>query len=236
MRIMSLNEMLTELRYEARLSGDVSHGSHLTDRYVSLLRRTQEEIYDTYDWPMLNVTSSVAFLVGQRYSAYPANMDLTGVSKLEVKMDGDEGWAELTYGIEAEQLNQHDSDADERHERVLRWNHYLAPGAEVVNTNMFELWPLPTTGGMLRFSGKRKLNPLTDVNTDHSTLDGMAIVLHAAGEILAGQKAEDAQLKIQKAQARIMGQRQAQSKPDNRPLSMYPTAGPSRHPSLNFKK
>lgn len=222
MRIMSLNEMLTELRQEARLSADASHGTHLQERHISLLRRVQEEVYDTYDWPMLETSATVPFIAGQRYEAYPDLLDLNGINHAWVKMDGDEDWTPLTYGIHAAELNEFDSDADERNERVYRWAHYLADGAEVINTNMFEIWPLPSTGGTIRFEGKRKLRPLADVDTDYSTLDGMVVVLHAAAEILAGQKAEDADLKLQKAMARHAGLKTAQSAPDNRPVSLYP--------------
>lgn len=227
MRIMSLNEMLSELRHEARLSSDASHGIHLQERHIALLRRIQEEVFDTYDWPMLETSGTVDIAAGQRYGAYPEKLDLSGINQVFVKMDGDEDWSDpLTYGIQAEHLNDYDSDADERHEQVYRWAHYLAEEAEVVNTNMFEIWPLPSTAGKLRFEGTRKLLPLSDPDKDYSTLDGMVIVLHAAAEILAGQKAEDADLKLNKAASRQAGLRQSQSAPDNRRVSLFPQARP----------
>lgn len=227
MRIMSLNEMLTNLRHEARISSDVSHGAHLQERQVALLRRVQEEVYDTYDWPMLETSATVDVVPGQRLGIYPDLLDLSGISKVYVKMEGDDGWSDpLTYGIGADQLNDFDSDADERHEQIYRWTHHLSDGAEAVNTNMFEIWPLPSTNAKLRFTGKRKLAPLTDPDRDYSTLDGMVVVLHAAAEILAGQKAEDADLKLNKAASRQAGLRQAQAAPDNRPVSLFPQGRP----------
>lgn len=212
MRLMTLSEMLANLRLEARLSADLAHGSHLTDRYISLLRRTQEEVYHSYQWPNLKVTETVTLSPGQRYAAYPAAIDFEGISRVWQKtVDGE--WELLDYGIEAQELNDVDSEADERREDVLRWQNYLSLAAETINTNMFEVWPLPDREVEIRFEGKRKLLPLTNVETDRSTVDGVIVVLHAAAEILAGQKAEDAQLKIQKAQQRfdLMRQRTSSS-------------------------
>lgn len=222
MRIMSLNEMLTELRHEARLSNDVSHGSHLQDRHIALLRRVQEEVYDDFDWPMLNITATVNLGVGQRTATYPTQLALDTITRVWAKTDGDDDWRGLHYGIGVEHLNHKDSEADERDTDVLRWQHYLADGAETVNTTMFEVWPIPSTPCTLRFEGQRKLGPLVNPDTDSSTIDGPSVVLHAAAEILAGAKAEDAQFKLQKAQARIQRIRQAQSTPDTRRASMFP--------------
>ena len=234
MRIMTLNRMLKELRYEARLSPAASHGVQLQERHTALLRRIQEEIYDLYDWPMLETVGTIEIDPGQRHQIYPELIDMTGIQKTWVRMENDEDWHELTYGIHAEQMNQYDSDADEQEERVTRWMHFLASGAEVINTNMFEVWPIPTQKATVRFAGKRKLMPLADPNKDYSTLDGMCIVLHAAGELLAAQKSEDAQLKLQTAAARVERMKQAQVAPDNRRASMYPS-GPSNTRTTSFR-
>lgn len=214
MRLMTLNEMLAELRLEARLSADVAHGSHLVNRYIGLLRRTQEEVYHGYEWPNLKITQTTTVQAGQRYVTYPAAFDFEGINRVFQKgADGD--WTELAYGINADDLNQIDSDANEQRDNIERWQNYLSLDAEQVNTNMMEVWPLPSREITLRFEGKRKLLPLQDQNTDRSTVDGIIVVLHAAAEILAGQKAEDAPLKLQKAQQRFDLMRQRTSNPNN---------------------
>lgn len=213
---MSLNDMLSELRYEARISGDFAHGSHLQERHIALLRRVQEELYDEHDWPMLKGVETVTVPAGQRYTAYPERTDFEGVLGVWGKAESSEQWSELTYGITVAELNHTDSDADERATSIRRWQHYVASGAEITNTNMFEVWPIPSEPNTLRFHRKRKLDPLVDPGTDHSTLDGPSIVLHAAAEILAGQKAEDAPLKLQKATQRVNLARARQQTPDNR--------------------
>lgn len=211
MKPQMLTDMLTDLRHEARLSADFAHGSHLEAQHIALLRRVQEELYDAHDWPMLVGTATTAVPAGQRYTAYPAKTEFSGILRVWARNTGDERWHPLEYGITAEELNTFDSDADERSETVRRWQHYVAD-AEPVATNMFELWPLPKKALTVRFERKRALDPLVDKNADYSTLDGPSIVLHAAAEILAAEKAEDASLKLQKAVDRVNMVRKVQAK------------------------
>lgn len=214
---MLLSEMLADLRLEARISADLAHGSHLQDRYIALLRRTQEEVYHAYQWPNLKVTQTVGLIPGQRYSEYPDKIAFEGVSRVWQQSTSGE-WVPLAYGIEAEELNAVDSDAGERRENILRWQNYLSLDAEQINTNMFEVWPLPDRPVNIRFEGKRKLLPLVNPNTDRSTVDGVIVVLHAAAEILASQKSDDAPLKIQKAQQRFDLMRQRTTAPNRNPI------------------
>ena len=215
-----LSEMLTELRHEARLSSSVSHGSHLEDRHISLLRRVQQALYDSYDWPVLQGVETVTIAAGLRHGAYPARTSFEGIESVYCRMEGETDWYPLTYGIEPDHLDQFDSDAGETGERVMRWQHHQPPEAERTLTDMFEVWPLADRDAQLRFERKRKLDKLVDRNTDYSTIDGLSIVLHAAAEILAGQKAEDADLKLQKAIRRVEMMRARQASADNRRVTL----------------
>jgi hypothetical protein len=62
-----------------------------------------------------------------------------------------------------------------------------------------KLVPIPVGPGTLRLEGSAPCNPLID-DTDTCIIDSKVIVLFAAAEILATQKVEAAQLKLQKAQ------------------------------------
>lgn len=234
MRIMTLNEMLTQLRMEARISTNVAHGAHLNDNHVALLRRVQEELYSAHDWPLLNMVESVSVPAGARYATYPTNMSFEGV-KRALSTDASGKWFELSYGIGVEHLNLYDSDADVRNPVIFNWKHYLSPNAEELNQNMFEVWPIPNEPRPVRFEGKRTLFPLSNPETDRSTVDGPLIVLHAAAEILAAQKAEDAPLKLQKAQQRFDLLKRRQTAPDNRRLNLA-GSGPRRalRPGLDY--
>lgn len=223
MRLSTLSEMLTMLRSEARLSVNPAHGAHLTDGHIALLRRVQEELYDAYEWPLLQVAATVTVAAGARYGTYPDTMAFEGVTGA-FSRDASGDWRPLGYGIGAGELNTYDSDAGETSDVILRWQHYLSPAAETPNQNMFEVWPIPDSDQSVRFAGKRALLPLVNPDTDTSTLDAPLIVLHAAAEILAGQKAEDAGLKLQKAQARLDLIRRRQATPGRGSVNMAATS------------
>lgn len=201
MRYMSLTEMLDELRVEARISQNVAHGVQTLDPFKQRLRRIQEELYLAYDWPHLNAVQSKTISAGQRTAAYPDKFIYEGVDTVYAK-GTDARWQALAYGVGARELNIKDSDADERDFPIRHWQNYLSPSAETISANMFEVWPIPSEDAVLRFEGRQKLFPLT-ADADKSSIDGPLVVLHAAAEILAAQKAEDASLKLQKAIERM---------------------------------
>jgi len=222
-RQMLMSELLAEFRFEARLSSDVAHGSQNDGRYRALLRRKQEELFLAFDWPQLAVVQSVAVPAGQRYTAYPSLIRHENVNEVFFKnASGD--YDPLTYGIGITELNEVDSDADERREYVRRWQHYLSEDDSTVSGNMFELWPVPVNDTTIRFAAKRALRPLA-ADADRTTLDGPMIALAAAAEILAGQKAEDAPLKLQMAAQRYDLLRKRQASPNNAPIN---TSMPAR--------
>lgn len=215
MRYMTLNELLDELRAEAGLSQNVAHGVTLVDPHKALLRRVQEELWLTYDWPHLSTVQNVTVPAGQRYTAYPDRVAFEGIKDVWARDDQQTDWRKLGYGIGLDHLNDVDSDDGETQSPVRRWQHYISPAGEAINDNMFEVWPVPERDTTVRFAAKRKLFPLTD-NTHKTTIDGPLIALQAAAEILARQKAEDAALKLQRAADRrkLLGLRQ--SAPDTR--------------------
>lgn len=223
MRIMTLTELLAELRDEARLSGDVAHGSHLNARHKALLRRTQEDLHAAHDWPALRLVRTATVPAGQRFTAYPTHIRFQNIIGAFAS-DTSGRWIELAHGIGVDELNLHDSDADVRRPQPVRWAHYLDPGDEVISGNMFELWPIPDREVKIRFEAKRQLLPLVD-DADVTTLDGPLIAMFAAAEMLAAQKAEDAPFKLQKAQQRFDLLRSRQTRPTGQRTSMARPVG-----------
>jgi len=218
-RILTLRQMLTRLRAEARLSANVAHGAHLEAGHITLLERVQDDLYLANDWPMLQITETVNVPAGVRYSTYPTNIAFEGISRAFAKTStGD--WHELTYGVGVEQLIASDSDAGATGDEVTHWQNYIAPSANPLTQNMFELWPVPAAAVDVRFTGKRTLQPLVNPDTDYSTIDGPVIFLTAAAELLAAQKAEDASLKLRAAAHRMELLRRRQTAPDNRRISL----------------
>lgn len=225
MRIMTLDEMLDELRAEARISQNVAHGLHKVDALQKLLRRVQEELYEAYEWPALATVRTTTIEAGTRYASYPDGIDFTGI-KTAYTREATNLFRPLRYGIGIEELNLYDSDANERAFPIRSWQNYLSPEGETINQNMFEVWPIPDRQAVVRFAGKRALLPLTD-GAHSSTIDGPLIVLHAAVEILAAQKSEDAQLKLQKARDRADILKRRQNMADNRRVNLSTPSRPA---------
>lgn len=233
MRYMQLSEMLSDLRLEARLSPNVAHGVQLAQAHMQLLRRIQEDLWLTYDWPHLKTTQTQPVTAGQRYATYPDRFTFEGIVGVSAKDLADE-WSPLVYGIGPDELNFKDSDADEQDYPVRKWQNYLASAGETINSNMFEVWPIPNADTTLRFHGKRALFPLTEA-AHVSTIDGPLIVLHAAVEILAAQKSEDAQVKLQKAQDRLRFLKMRQTNGSNRPINLAGKPNRSRpRPGIDY--
>lgn len=188
---VQLSEMLDMLKAEANISMNIAHGQAARDAHVHLLRRVQEELYVQHDWPALSIDRDVALLAGEATYEFPDDIDFEYVNKVCVLFGSQ--WERLSYGIEPEDLNEYNADEDFQTFPPRKWEIYPD------NTRQFRLWPVPSEAGTLRIYGRKKLGPLIE-NADLSTLDATLIVLFAAAEILARQKAEDAQIKLQKAQ------------------------------------
>lgn len=201
MRLMTLADMVTELRAEARISSNLAHGVQNLPAQKALLRRIQEELYLAHDWPSLRMVKSLQVQAGSRYIEYPEGIDPFGLDHVYTRDSGNI-LRPLLYGIGIEQLNVRDSDEGAQGFPIARYQNYVSPAAETLNQNMFEVWPVPDRDTVLRFAGRRKLFPLIN-DGDVSTLDGPLIVLNAAAELLAGNKSEDAALKMQRAKDRL---------------------------------
>ena len=235
MRYMQLSEMLSDLRAEARLSLNVAHGSQLADSHRRLLRRVQEDLWLSLDWPHLNMNQTKAVTAGTRYTTYADRFTFEGIGAIESR-DSANDWRTLIYGIEQEHLNYKDSDADERDFPVQRWQNYLASAAETINSNMLELWPIPDRDITLRFYGKRALFPIVE-DAHVSTIDGPLIVLHAAFELRSSQNAKDAEVKLQRAKDRERMLRLRQSSNKNKPRNMGgQPEGPRLRPGIDYIK
>lgn len=226
MRYMTLKEMRDMLRDEANMSRNIAHGVTQIEQQNSLIQRVQEDLYLNFDWPHLRAVANREIDPNQRYAAYPDTFEYTGIDAVYWQSPDQEDWWRLAYGIGAPELNWIDSDAGQTENNVQHWQNYMQPAADEqepgappitgdTSNNMFEVWPVPTAGGTVRFTGKRKLFPLTS-DDQTSTLDGPLIVLHGAAEILARQKSEDASLKLQLGRERLRLLRMRQTVNDNR--------------------
>jgi hypothetical protein len=196
-RGVALSSLVTQLRAEVRRSTNVSVGVDDLDNVKQVLRRVQETLYDEHDWPFLRFLTTKTLSAGSRYYDLPDGLTSDQIEQVSFLWNGT--WQPVSRGIGFDEYSIFDPDADERSDPVLRWD----LRSTALNAEQIEVWPLPASNGnKLGFQGKRDLGPLI-ADSDISTLDDKLIVLYAAAELLAAQKAADANIKMAAALARL---------------------------------
>jgi len=224
----TLGELVEDLRAEAGHALAPSLGASTRETLIKVIQRQQKRLWDDYAWPFLRINTNVAVQAGLRYYTMPANLTYERIEHMSFKWGN--RYQKLGYGIGNEHFNQYDSDLDIRSYPIYRYREY--------GTNQIEVWPIPsqngnltTQDGILRFTGIRNLNPLV-AQADVAELDDQLIVLFAAAEVLARQKAGDASSKLAQAQAHYQRLKARNSKSDpfvmsqDEPLSYTPSGPP----------
>jgi hypothetical protein len=214
-RNVTLGELIDDVRAEAGHSLQPNLGTAMRDVLVKIIQRQQRRLWEDYDWTFLRVERDVPVQAGLRYYNFPADLNIERLEKVEFKWD--DRWHLLEYGIGPTQYDQYDSDRDVRSWPVYRWKES--------ENNQIELWPIPSQNGsaspltgVVRFTGIRKLSPLV-AESDTADLDDTLLVLYSAAEILAREKASDANLKLQMAEAHYRRLKARNAKRDTFSLS-----------------
>ena len=143
---------------------------------------------------------SLQLNAGQQYYNLPSGIDFDHLDKPQYTTiasgpGGNNIVYEIGFGIDQPEYAVFPTSTGSSFSPCLKW--------DLVTKNGFlqiEVWPIPNTAQTLEFSG---LLPITQMvnDTDVCVIDGMAIVLFTAAEMLAKSKASDAQAKLAKAQA-----------------------------------
>lgn len=181
----SLGQLVVMLRKEIGDATSAALGQNTLPHLQHVLARTQEFLWNDFNWPHLRVYREEVLQAGERYYSYPSDFGFDNVENVHVRYNDD--WRIVLYGIEPEHYNLSDPELDAREDPVCRWQAY--------EDNQFEVWPLPASNGLrLRFEGRRNLHPLI-ADQDKADLDDNLIVLFAATEILGRRDAKDAKAK-----------------------------------------
>lgn len=193
-----LIQLLDQLRAEVGHSLQPATGKDARQHLISHLQRSQELLYDGYDWPFLRILPYKNLSAGQRYYDLPSDLNLERVEAVVTYWGNDPSLVER--GIDWSHYAQFDPDADERNDPVLRWDVRWVPAQ---SAEMIEVWPVPATNTKLQWQGLRKLRPLLQ-DSDVAELDDRLIVLTAAAEILARNRKSDADMKRGLANQRLI--------------------------------
>lgn len=232
----SLTTLLVMLRAEAGHSTSVAAGVDNEAALIQKLQRTQQMLYDEYDWPFMMNEWPIHMQTSSRYYDFPTEVGFPGLTV--VNLEGTmEAWIDysgkpilLTRGIGQEQYAQYNSNATvpQTADPVRRWDIKRSND----NREQIEVWPIPASNtNILWLHGKKKLRPLVAAS-DVCDIDDIAIVLAAASEILARQKAADAPI-VKAAAAARLAQLKGRTKGGTRMINMR---GPSGGQSGNLGK
>jgi hypothetical protein len=198
MRTQQLSLMVKNLRSEAGHALSVAQGVNQYETLKYLLARTQEELWTAFVWPDLVVRANVTMTAGQYLYPFPVSpvaMTYDMVRETWTSQPTSTNWDPLVYGIDENHIAPNGTNTA-RSDPVQAW--------DVEGPDSFRVWPTPdTTGGSVRFKGMQQLAPFTS-DSDLSTLDATTIILFCAADLLGRAKADDAPIKMQKAQRHLV--------------------------------
>jgi hypothetical protein len=191
-----LRQLVNSLRAECGMSMSPAAGEDALASLKEILSRTQEALWDEYDWPFATVYRSIPMQASSRFYDFPSDLPLEGIQKTMIQ------WGDTMHpferGISFEDYSSYDSEAGETDQYPVKWDVRWTGTDEQI-----EVWPIPSqSDSTMWLEGKRSLPPLVD-ESDVAVLDDIMIVLYAAAEILARDKVADAAAKLDLAKARF---------------------------------
>lgn len=196
-RNTQLIQLVGMLREEIGRATSVAVGVDDLPALKNKLRRTQETLYDDYDWPFLRQIFPLKPLnAKQQYYDFPAGLNLERVEKVVVwyanlPRNVERGIGEREYAIFNPYLGV-------TSEPMQRWDVRWTGTSE-----QMEAWPIPSGNDQqVGFTGIRALRPLIQ-DSDVADLDDQLIVLYTASELLARQGSKNASAVADAAKLRL---------------------------------
>ncbi len=167
----------------------------------TIIDTKQQWLSSMYDWPFLENRSDVVVNASQRFPTLPT--DIIFERSVDVSVAWTNVWLDVIDGIGMSEYNQLSSgDAGipvQPQDPIQRWRFN--------SETAFEVWPVPVTQQVVRFTGQRPLTSLLTAGAYDPTktldLDDMLVMLFAAAEKLSRMKSQDSQLKLTQAQNRL---------------------------------
>jgi hypothetical protein len=191
----TLSNMVRDLRSEAGHSLSITQGANTVDTLKYILKRTQLELWTAFVWPDLRLRQPLPLVASQWSYPFPVQMAFDQIREVWYALSTGADWIPVTYGISESMIMPDDSNT----QAGLPTQYWDTDAG-----GMIRVWPTPPVGNAsLRLIGNKPLGPFVN-DTDQSTLDSTLIVMFAGAELLARAKAEDASLKMQKAQRHLL--------------------------------
>ena len=192
-----LLSLIAQLRAETGRTQDVSVGVDEVENLKVILQRTQETLYEEYEWPHMRVQKTLSLSSGQRHYDVPTGLNFDRIQQVKLRYGG--VYVDLERGITFDDYSVFDSNAGtpERSFPTQKWDIRDTGSGEQI-----EVWPIPNTSATVYMFGTKILGDLIQ-DADTADLDDRLIVLFAAAEILSRQKSNDAKIKLSQAERRL---------------------------------
>jgi hypothetical protein len=182
---VTLQEVIQQVRNEARLSTNTSRGIDHLDHIKELIKRHYYTLAEDFEWEHLKIKRDSAvsrrlLQAGDRYYNFPAALNVQTITDVWVKWGS--GWLQLDYGITYPDRTAQDPDANQRTDPIRSWAFY--------GGDQFEVWPIPASNGVangqneVAFVGQKTVEQLLS-DASRLDLDDRLISLMVATEILA---------------------------------------------------
>ena len=191
----TLANIVRAIRAEAGHSLSTTQGANTVDTLKYIAQRTQLNLWTAYQWPTLRIRSDVPTAGGQYLYEFASGFSFEQVREAWTSQSNSYDWTPVAFGIEENMIAPGGTNSQSG-DNVQYW--------DVEGDNQFRIWPTPVSSNYtVRFKGLRQLDVFL-ADADMSTLDATAITLMSAAELLARAKAEDAPMKLDKAQKYIL--------------------------------
>lgn len=215
MRNSPLGQVRSMVKAQTGKSLDLTATS-LDAEINQLIADCQAQLTASYDWPFLRQRWDATLAPLQRFQTFPTTFSpqggspvVTGAINLErpvvVETKWNNLWQEVVYGIaEFTEFNYLDSDRLRPLDPAQRW--------QFSDETQFEIWPLPASAALIRFTGQRQATPLSawtngvQVWNDATLcdLDDLLLAYHVAAEYSTRENNANAATMRERAQRRLI--------------------------------
>lgn len=191
--------------------GDFSGTNTARDSEVNvLLSNKQKWLASEYDFPFLQHFWDATCPAGTQYVNLPTTTADTGATNTAINFERpviverfyNNIYDEIEYGIGRDEYNTSNFATLSNQLDPIQRYRLVTDTSEASRADQFEVWPVPVTSQVVRFTGQRALNTLA-ADGDKADLDDMLLVYFVAAEILLREKQSDAQAKMVLAQQRL---------------------------------
>lgn len=206
MRGTTLANLRTRLKAEV---GDAQETNTFADQeYMYLLSTKQQDLANAFDWAFLEHRWDLACAAGSRYLTLPTQ-DIQGLTvtpnferPMLVERYYNIKYVPIAYGIGAQQYNWIDSNLGQTLDPIQNWR-MASNVSEASNPSQIEIWPIPQTNQVIRFTGQRQVLTLS-ADADKADLDDLLLIYMVAAERLMLRDQKSAQFKLNQAQQHLI--------------------------------